>query len=127
MEEEFKRWRTNLERALLRVSGAEAQIEAFLLAHLRLVKQGRHGYEALLGQAELSADARVVFSSRHRQIIELLLPAVAELTGSERELGLELVSSVLRPAMARVSAGKSPVSVARRVSRFLVGGLRALG
>jgi hypothetical protein len=108
------------------VAAAEDKVEAFLLAHLRMVKRGGHGMQALFGQMELSAEAQRHVGERHRQILGLLEPAMTELAPGDVDLGFELLRGVLRSAMDRVTAGKSPRSVAHRVAAFLVAGLRAL-
>jgi AcrR family transcriptional regulator len=126
MDEAFDAWYEQLARALSRVTAAEDKVEAFLLVHLRMVKRGGHGMQALFGQMELSADAQRHVGERHRQILGLLEPAMVELAPGDVELGFELLRGVLKSAMDRVTAGKSPRGVAHRVAAFLVAGFRAL-
>jgi AcrR family transcriptional regulator len=127
MDQEFDTWLHHLTKAVSRATAPEQQIEQYLLAHLRLVKQGRHGFEALFGQAELSVQVRETVGRRHRQILEQLMPAITRLTASNPDLCLELLRGALKSAMAEVTRGKRPVAVARRVAAFLIGGFRALG
>jgi len=126
MHEAFQGWYETLSKAVAGQRKPEAQIEALFVAHLRLVKRGKHGLQSLFGETELSARAQHDIATGHRRVASLLEPAIARLTRSDQELCIDLVLGALRAAMGQVTGGKSVARTAHAVTGFIVAGLRAL-
>jgi AcrR family transcriptional regulator len=125
LDDELHAWHLHLQQVLNRVTGIEAQVETFLSANLRRVRQGRHGLEYALGQAELPTHARQLLEQRHSEIFDLLRPVVSALAPHDVALGLLLLKSTLRTGMDLAPRVKGVGALARQLTRFFVQGLRA--